>query len=301
MPDILKALNEATATAGGYMVPIEFARQVYEKVVQQAVSLPMLEQVAMARDLMYFPTVTTGSTAYIVAENATITAADLAFGRLTLDTKKFASLVPLSSELLDDSDPAIAGVIMNQMAKDLALKLDQEILTGTGSAFTGFTENTDVNKVTSATTTGEAITIAKIADAVKECEVDGHHPSHLFIHPRTLNVVRKLTDSAGRYLFDEAMFGSPILKTGAVGTIWGLQVVPTNALSTTVTKSTTTTCTDLIVAEANACGIFGKRRDMQFNKMYNITTDSWTLQANLRAAFTVKYPNSVCIIEDVLV
>ena len=303
MPDIQKALNEATTTSGGYMVPKEFARKVYEKIMQLSIVPPVLEQVNMKYDAMYFPTVTTGSTAYWVAEGATITTQDLAFGRITLTTKKIAALTTLSSELLDDSDPAVAEVILNQMARDLALEIDKGVLRGDGSTqlFTGFTEDANVQKVTAAATTGDALTLAKIADAVSAVEQYNFHPTHIFIHPRSVNVLRKLTDSNGNFIMNEVQFGSPLLKENVMGTVWGLKVVPTTALRTDVTKSTTTTATDIVVLTENYSGLLGWRRDLQANKFYDISTDSWKIQTNMRAAFAVKYPKSVCIIEDILV
>jgi HK97 family phage major capsid protein len=299
MPDILKALGELTTTAGGYLTPDEFATQVYKKIVQKAVAPQVLQQVNMSSDVMYFPTVTTGTTAYWTAENVSITTGDFAFGRLTLTAKKVAARLQLSSELMEDANVDVAALVVDQFARDLALEIDKEILRGTGTNFTGFTENTDVNKVTAAATTGDAITLGKIADAVAEIEQDNFMATHMFVHPRTLNVIRKLTDTAGRFIFDEASFGSPLLKEYVVGTVWGLKVIPTNALRTNVTKSTTTTCTDIVVVAEKECGLLGMRRGLQFNKLYNIATDNFDLQANIRNAFTVARPEAVCVIEDI--
>lgn len=299
--DLVKALNEATTTAGGYLVPEEFATRLFELVQAQAVTIPDCMQVTMNHDQLHFPTVTTGSTAYFVAENATITAADAAFGRVTLNAQKVAALMQVSTELLEDSNPSVQEAVTQQMARDLALKIDNEILNGTGTNFAGYrdtTTYTNINTVTAATN-GDAITVDKISDAVSAIQQDFFEPDTLYIHPRTLGALRVLKDTNNRYLFDEAMFGSPILAGGAVGTVWGLKVKVAGQLPTTITQGTATTCTDLVVLASGKSGIFGRRRELQFNKFYDITIDAVKLQANMRAGFRVPYEKSICIIQDI--
>lgn len=300
MVDILKALNEATTTAGGYLVPEEFATKMYELVQQNSVMLPIFPSINMKYDKMYLPTETTGSTAYWVEENATITAGDQAFGRVTLDAQKVAAITELSSELMEDSNPDVADYIARSMARDLALEVDDQILNGDATYFSGLrdtTTNTDTNLVT-ASTHGDAITAAKIFNAQKELLLDNWGVGeYLAIHPRTFGVLRSLTDTNSRPLFDTTTFGSPLMKDGVLGTILGLKVITHSKLPITLTQGTSTECTDAIVF-CKQSAIVGKRRELRLNKFYSIDKDNWKLQSNMRLAFSVVYPKSICIIQD---
>jgi HK97 family phage major capsid protein len=299
--DLIKALNEATTSAGGYLVPDEFRARLYELINAAAITLPDCETVNMISDTQYTPSVTTGSTAYWPDENGTITAGDAAFGRVTLTAKKVAALMQMSTELLEDNNVSAAEYITRQMAIDLALKVDNEILNGTGTHFSGYRDvatYTDINTVT-ASTDGDAITGDKIFDGITAITEDNFTPGAIYIHPRTVGALRKLKDTNNRYMFDDAQFGSPILREGAIGTIAGLKVKTSTQLPTTVTKGSTTTCTDLIIVTPGKSGLFGRRRELRFNRFYDIKFDSEYLQANMRCGFTVPYQKSICVIKDI--
>ena len=303
MVDIRKTLTEGTTSTGGYFVPDEYAKRFLELVQSKSVTLPLCENVRMRYDNMFIPTVATGNTAYFVSETGTITASDLTTGRIELTAKKIAALTGISTELMEDSDPAIGQVVSNQMATDVALKLDYEILNGDGTNFSGFrdtTTYTDMNTVT-ATADGAPITYTKIIDAQSEIQTDNFPGgTHMLMHPKELGMVRKLQDANSRPLFDEATFGSPLLaeKPNTVGTILGLKVVLSTQIPIDLTKGNGTALTDVIVITQNETGILGTRRNPVFHKDYVIENDYWKIQTNLRAAFYAKYQKSGCIIKD---
>ncbi len=302
MANILKALVESANATGGYLVPDVLAQKVYELIQANAVVLPYLEQVNMTSDTLLLPKVTKGTTAYWVGETGAITASNMEFGQITLSAKKVAALVGVSTELLEDANPSVAQMVTEQMARDLALEIDDEIFNGTGGTFYGLRDtHSFTNSVTcGASTNGGAISWQKIVDAQTEILKDNHkQPDVAFFNPRTIGSLRKLTDGNGRPIFDEATYGSPLLKQGVVGTLMGMKVVPTTTIPTNLTYGTTTTCTDAIIGVSKMFGVFGNRRKLTLHKDYVIDNDYWKFQANMRCAFAVKYPDAYCVIRAI--
>jgi HK97 family phage major capsid protein len=309
MADIFKALSGGTNSDGGFTVPDEFAARVLELITAKTVTVADLEQVSMMSDTMYIPKATTGTTAYIVPELGTITSSQQGFGRITLTPIKFAALVEASTELLEDSNVGMANIIVNDMARDLALKIDNEVLNGSaGSGFAGlrytgsFTNSVAANGTISGTN-GANISLTPISKAVDEILKDNHQmPDVSYWHPRTIGSLRLLTDSTSRPMFNQETWGSPLLREGVIGVLYGTAVKPTSQLPINLsygTASADTTCADAILGKSKMFGLYGNRRSLTFNRDYAIDTDRNKYQANMRVAFSVKYPDAYCVIRAI--
>lgn len=309
MANIFKALNESTAGDGGYAVPEEFAARVLDLVQAQTVTLPDLETVRMNTDTWRLPKVTSGSTAYVVSELGTITASQLGLGQITLTPKKFAALIEASTEVLEDNNVGMQEVLTRQMAKDIGLKIDNEVLNGTtgGSGFVGLRDTASfTNSVSAAgaigSTTAAAIGLTAISLAVDEVLKDNHEqPDVSYFNPRTVGSLRKLTDGSARPIFNQETWGSPLLKTGVVGTIYGFSVKPASQLPINISHGTgaAATTADAIIGKSGLFGYYGLRRDIIMRRDYVIETDREQFQMTLRSAFAIKYANSYCLIRGI--
>ena len=318
MVNIIKALNETTDAEGGYTVPEEFAARLYKLIQEKSKILPDLEQVSMKHEVMYIPKVTSGTTAYWVAETGTITASQSGFDRITLTAKKVASLVEASTEVLEDNNVSLANHIVEQMSRDMALKVDNEVFNGTGGTFTGLRDTGSfVNAVdaagntnqTSAAGTGSAltganITLTAISAAVTEVLKDNHdQPNVSFWNPRTYGSLQQLTDGNGRPVLNNETWGSPLLRDGVLGTIYGTKVKTSTNLPVNVVYGTTaalSSCADAIVGTSKMFGIFGNRRGVKMKRDYEITKDIEQYQATMRGAFAIKYGEAYCPIRAIL-
>ena len=65
------------------------------------------------------------------------------------------------------------------------------------------------------------------------------------------------------------------------------------------TASAQTTCADAIVGVSKQFGIFGNRRGLTFKQDYAIANDYNQYQVTMRGAFSVKYPDSYCVIRAI--
>ena len=318
MPDILKALNEATNSTGLYLVPTEFSNRLLALVQAKVVVYNDCDIRPMAGLTQYIPKVTTGTTAYWPSELGTITAAQPAYGRITLTAKKVAALTEASSEILEDNNVAVADQFVEQMANDIALAIDAEILTGGGTNFWGLRVtgsmanavdaggNTGLTHAdgTGSVLTGSVITVAAIQKAVTEILKDNiEQPDVSYWNPKTLGQVQALTDSTSRPILNMETYGSPLLREGVTGIMYGTKVKTTTQLPTNLsygtTAATSASCADAIVARSKMFGIVGQRRGFIWKTDYDIELDKYQYQTTTRLAFSIKYADAYCMIRAI--
>jgi HK97 family phage major capsid protein len=130
-----RALAEATVGAGGALVPAPLSSRVIDLARNRTVvfragaqTVPMTSQtLALAR-------LTSEGTPAWKSENATITAADMVFDRVTFTARTLVRLITLSVELFEDADPSSESVIANAFAGQMAVELDRVALLGSGTA-----------------------------------------------------------------------------------------------------------------------------------------------------------------------
>lgn len=129
-----KGMSAGTDTAGGYLIPTQAIQSVIELLRNNLVVKEL--GATMLNDLVGIPVeipkVTSGSTAYWVDEDATITDSQMALGQVALNPKGLAAMVKLSNRLLALSVPSAEALVRNDLAQTLAEALDLAALRGTG-------------------------------------------------------------------------------------------------------------------------------------------------------------------------
>jgi len=325
-PSITKALNEATNSAGGYLVPDEFSNQLLALIQAKTITMDDLDVRQMISDVQYIPKITAGTTAYWITETGSITESNPAYGQITLTAKKIASLVQASSEVLEDNNIDLANHLVDQMAADLAVSIDGKIYTGsclttgnTGAAnpFYGLLHTASYSNAvdavgnanqtgawgTGSAVTGADIALAGIANAITEVLQDNHEqPDVSYWNPRTIGSLMKLTDSTTRPVLNMETFGSPLIAEGAIARLYGTKVkqsaqVPINLIyGTTAALSASS---DAFVGKSKMFGILGQRRGFVWKTDYTITTDVYIWQTTARMAFAIKYPDAYCLIRGI--
>jgi len=318
MANILKAVIEATNSAGGYTVPDEFSNRLLALIQQKTITQQDLDVRKMISDVQYIPKVTDGSTAYWPAETASITHSNPVYGQITLTAKKIASLVPASSEVLEDNNVDLANHLVAQMATDLAIELDNQNYNGTGSPWYGLRSTaTMTNAVdgsgetdataaagTASTITGGAIALNTIITAITEVLQDNHEqPDVSYWNPRTVGSLLKLTDGNARPVLDQTTYGSPLQREGVMGIVYGTKmrvssVVPIN-LSYGTTAALSAACSDALIGKSKMFALQGNRRGFIWKTAYEIDTDVYKWQTTARYAFAAKYPNAYCLIRGI--
>lgn len=318
MSDIQKALNEATSASGGYLVPPEYSNMLLDLVQANSICMDDLDVRQMASNIQYIPTHTGATTAYWVNETSSITESGPLYGQITLTAKKVASLVNASSEVLEDNNVDLANHLVEQMAQDIALAIDSAVFNGTGSPWSGLRRTTifanavdasgNVNATaadgTGSSITGGNISLSPIAKAVIEVLKDNHEqPDISYFNPRTYGSVILLTDSTTRPILNQETFGSPLLREGVIGTMYGTRVKVSSQIPVNLTYGTTAAlsanCTDALVGRSKKFALLGNRRGFIWKTNYVIASDYYQWQTTGRFAFATKYNDAYCMIRGI--
>ena len=203
----LRDLSKITAGAGGNIVPTSFERTLYD----------FLENVSGVRQVanvitttggenLELPTVAAHGTAAIVGEGSAIAEADPAFGKVTLGAWKYAQVLQMSSELLQDSGVDVVGFAATDMGRALGRVTGNAYVTGSGSNAplgvmtaigTGITGGTGVAGVPS---------IEALTDLVYSLGDPGYRQNAVFLmRDSTAGKIRKLTNTSGDFLWQPAV------------------------------------------------------------------------------------------------
>jgi len=242
-----RALNEGTDSGGGYLVPVEQSLQWFDRLRPASVVLQAAPVVLDAQaEQLAVPKITGSATVAMVAENAAITESEETFGQLLLTPRKLAALVPISNEVLADSQPAIRDLVAQDLAAQLGTKLDEQMLTGDGTA----PNLRGIRNFAGVTTTylganGATPTLNDIADAVARLETSNADLSRtaLFIHPRTWATFRKIADSQARYQLQ------PDPTSAEQRRLFGVPVHTSSQLSITETRGTNSDCSTVLAVD----------------------------------------------------
>lgn len=121
-----RALGENTNSAGGALVPEEFAARVIRLVESYGTfAASSVEKVTMTRDTMIIPKRVTGTTAYFIGEGVASTESQPSYSNVQLVAKKLAVSSRMSSEVVEDSLISMADAVAAEFATSLAFQIDQ--------------------------------------------------------------------------------------------------------------------------------------------------------------------------------
>lgn len=205
-----KAVNaEGTDNIGGYLVPLEYGNELIGTINQYGFTRQNATIKKMTRDKMNFATVSTDIVAYNPSEGAQITASNYIFGQVQLDTTKYATLVPVTNDLLADS----------------AYDLQSEVLKSSAIGFANKEDTLCINALSGATLAVSAVAGAafstsmtgqygygKLIDTIATLE--GSNTNYIrnakwLMSPTTKATLRKIVDTTGQPVLQSAQGGQP--------------------------------------------------------------------------------------------
>jgi len=129
-----RALAESSIGAGGALVPSPLSARVIDLARNRTVVFRAGAQtVPMTSSTLALARLTSEGTPAWKSENATITAADMVFDRVTFTARTLVRTILLSVELFEDADPSSEDVIARSFAGQMAVELDRVALLGTGT------------------------------------------------------------------------------------------------------------------------------------------------------------------------
>jgi HK97 family phage major capsid protein len=230
---VQKSLQAGDFTAGGAMIPPEFAAGIIELLRSMTIvrranprTLPMDGGNITLRKQ------TGTSTATYVGESQDITTSQPTIGQIVMTAKKLAAMVPISNDLLKfTSSPSADEWVRDDLVANLSVREDLAFLRDNGTAstpkglrFWASPGNVSASNGTSATNIEDdfkdLINNLELADVRMERPV-------WFMSPRSKNHLRNLRDANGNLIFPEirasmpTLYGWPVFVTTSIPTNLG--------------------------------------------------------------------------------
>ena len=209
----MKAQNEGTPSAGGYLVPDPLEQAILDVREEYGVCRSVSRTFPMTADTLNVPSLTSGSTVYYPAENASITSSSAVWGNVGLTAVKRACLMKWSNELGADALFSLADTLADYMGRALGIREDTEWIQGDGtSAYGGVTGLGNVAgrlSVDGSGTTWSALTLNDLVNVVGTLP-DKYHSGASWVMSRQFysQVVLRVIADAGGNTIDSLGIGS---------------------------------------------------------------------------------------------
>ena len=213
-----RTLGKASAAAGGATVATEFSARLWEHLIETAALAGVATLWNTTKgDNLEVPVTTAHGTGALTAEAAAIAASDPAFAKRTLSAYKYATLVQVPRELLDDTAVDLEGYIARQAGRGVGNAFGTHLVTGSGTAQPTGIMTTATAGVTGATGVVGAFTADNLIDLYFSIIAPYRNSGSAawMMKDSTLGVVRKLKTTTNEYLWQPSMvMGAPDMLLG---------------------------------------------------------------------------------------
>lgn len=226
-----KAMAAGVATAGGFLVPQQYATEIIDvlraRTVMRRMGVPTIQ---MSTGTFNIPKITQGSTGYYIGENTNITKSELKTGNLQLTFKKLAALVPVSNDLLRYSQPSADAIIRNDVVRALQAREDQAFIRDDGTAGTPKGLRYCINVATNLINATNAVALATVTTDLGRCilllqeqNIPLSRGGWIFA-PRTLHYLMTVQNTNGFFVYRDELLR---------GTLWGYPFAVTTTIPIT--------------------------------------------------------------------
>ena len=227
--------RDVVKTATGAPVPTSF----YDQVIMLARTVgPMLQTSTVLNtasgENLQIPSLAQYSTAALIGEGTAIDESDPIFNSfITLGAYKYAFLVQMSTELIEDSGVDILSFLADQVGNELGFRVNAALTTGTGSAQPKGIVAASGSGITGGTGVTGQFTADNLISLVYSVETAGRRlaGSGFQMNSSSIAKMRSLKDTAGNYVF------SPALNADAQDLLLGYPVFENPAMASTGTAA----------------------------------------------------------------
>jgi HK97 family phage major capsid protein len=282
-------LTGASSTSGGALVINDIRPGTLDLLLREVTVLDIVPRLTTSSDTVEYvreDTFTNNAAFTPEASASTGTSGSkpesaLAYSTQTTTVQSMAHYIPITNRLLADA-PAIRGIIDGRLLLGLALKLEDQILTGDGTGV-NFLGILNTPNVLTQGLTGSDNRLDAIFRARTQVRVTGHaRPSVVILHPNDFQDIRLLREGTGT---GQYLMGPP--SAAGATTVWGMPVVESEAI---------TENTGLVADMVNGCSLFDREQAAVRVGLINdqFIRNMQTILAELRAAFVVWRPTAFC-------
>jgi len=284
------------ATTGSYLVPVEYASEVFRIALQSSVMLGKVRTIPMAARSIYFPAeLTNSSITWVTDETTAKTESAPTFTQVNLVCKTAASWFAVTDELLEDSSVNLAEYFRNMFAEAWGAEADNQILVANTAPFIGMTRNTSVNVVTMgagmtsfANATFENLIALENAISVAKGE-NALSGAVYIMHRKVFNYLRVKKDDNGMPIYQAPAEGVP-------ATIYGRPYILSDKM-----PSTDAVSTGFIILGNPKYWLHGDRVGMQFqifDQTYaRMQYDEIFFRFRIRQGFIAAIPGAFAVLK----
>lgn len=227
-------LAEGSGATGGYLVPDEYLWDMCLLGRNLTFALRECTVIPMGTDQKYVPAeLTMASVAWTTPETGQMTAGEPTFAQVSLTAKRLDGIATVTNELLQDSYSDVSSLLAEQFGYAVALELDNQVLSGTGTPVSGLTTAACGYSVVMATgsTNFSAVTADHFSEAIYKLSQGDTLGAMFIINRIGKHYVRKLKDNNGQYIFANPGGGVP-------GTVWEYPYFESSKITDTSAVST---------------------------------------------------------------
>jgi HK97 family phage major capsid protein len=215
-PVNFRDLLKGTTTLGGFTVPTDFYSRLMAHLIENSGMLqtnPTVLNTGSGENIQV-PKTTAHVQGALFAEAAAITEEQPTFGQLTLGAFKYATLLQISRELIQDTGVDLEGYMSMSAGRAIGNVFGAHMITGTGTGQPrGITIDTTLG-----VTGGAGVAGAFTADNLIDLQYSVISPyrssqsAAWLMRDATVGAVRKLKDTTGQYLWQPSLVaGAPDL------------------------------------------------------------------------------------------
>lgn len=247
---------------GGYVVDSELSAEIRHLITNYGVARREFLAIQLTKNSYKANDLSTDLVVYWVDEGAAIASSQVVLGQENLELKKLATIVSLTSELLDDSEIDLSAFLYERVAENMAKAEDLAFFvgdgTGTYGSFTGLLNKTTVNTVIMSGTTFASMTADDLLDMQDETPAGALPNAKYMLHRSIMNIVRKLKDTtSGQYIYQAPSGSMP-------GTIWDKPYILNEAMPA---KAATAANTPFVLfGDFKKACIFGYKGSIEADK-----------------------------------
>ena len=209
----LRTLSKLTAGAGANTVKTSFYERLMAHMIEVSGILAAGPTVLNTDtgEQIQVPKTTAHSSAALIAEAGTITASDPTFGQVPLDAYKYANLIQVSNELVNDTSVDLLGYVAMQAGRAVGNAFGTHAITGTGSSQPNGLVTASSLGVTGAASVAGAFSYDNLVDLYYSV-ISPYRASRScgwLLRDASMATVRKLKDGSGNYIFTPGIGDTP--------------------------------------------------------------------------------------------
>ena len=217
------ALQVGELSEGGYTVPDEFEHQLIEGLEDENIMRPLVHVISTGSGEHKIPIVASHGSGSWIEEEQQIPESDDAFTQVSLSAHKFATMIRISRELLNDSAFDMAAYIAHEFVRRAGAAEEEAIISGDGSHKPiGLLHDTLGAGVGVTAASATAITADELIDLQHSIKSGYRRKACWIMNDATIKAIRKLKDGQGQYIWQ------PGIREGAPDMLFNQKVLMSN-------------------------------------------------------------------------